>query len=84
MSDRLDNPAENLPGEDPFLLPTYHPNGPNHTLRIFGVLYTYEPALDRWTRGITTMELAALPFSFSVEELMYGMQDGTLHVEVAS
>jgi hypothetical protein len=83
MSD-LSNPAEAPSGENTELEPTYHPNGPNHTLYIFGVLYTYEPAIDRWTRGTTPMELAGLPFSLSVTDLMYGMQDGTLRVEVAS
>ncbi|APH44886.1 hypothetical protein BMW26_07885 [Microbacterium sp. 1.5R] len=80
MSSFADLFAQGEPAND--VTPEYHPFGPNHSLRINGVAYFYEPAEDRWLRGTVTPAQMDYAYSLSAEDIMYGMADGSMHVAV--
>lgn len=62
--------------------PEYHPLGPNHSLRINGVAYFYEPNTDRWERGTVTAEQMDYAYWLTAEDIMLGQADGSMHVAV--
>ena len=77
MDYRLDNPAENLPGET---TPEYGPLGLNHTLRIDGLSYIYDPERRHWVHDDWTPSGTYAPDLLSADEIHALILEGRFRV----